>query len=150
MRANLLLANPGASPAQLDEALERVDLAPWAASEPDGLDTNVGDMGERLSGGQRQRLALARALLRDASVYVLDEATSQVDPGTEASVLAGIREATRGRTVVVIAHRVSTVADADQIVVMDSGRVVETGAYGELMARGGALAALVAREATVA
>ena len=150
VRANLLLANPGASPAQLDEALERVDLASWAASEPDGLDTNVGDMGERLSGGQRQRLALARALLRDASVYVLDEATSQVDPGTEASMLAGIREATRGRTVVVIAHRVSTVADADQIVVMDSGRVVETGAYGELMARGGALAALVAREATVA
>lgn len=150
VRANLLLANPGASSAQLDEVLERVDLASWVASEPDGLDTNVGDMGERLSGGQRQRLALARALLRDASVYVFDEATSQVDPDTEASVLAGIREATRGRTVVVIAHRVSTVVDADQIVVMDSGRVVETGAYSELMACGGALAALVARETNAA
>ena len=103
-------------------------------------------MGERLSGGQRQRLALARALLRDAPIYVFDEATSQVDPATEARVREGIARVAKGRTIVEIAHRISAVRDADQIIVMDAGRVVETGTYAELHARGGALAALEARE----
>lgn len=105
--------------------------------------------GQRLSGGQRQRLALARALLRDAPIYVFDEATSQVDPATEARVREGIARVTgEGRTIVEIAHRISAVRDADQIIVMDAGRVVETGTYGELHARGGALAALGRRETT--
>ena len=132
--------------ANLERALEAVDLTDWLATEKDGLDTVVGDMGERLSGGQRQRLALARALLRDAPIYVFDEATSQVDPATEARVREGIARVAEGRTIVEIAHRISAVRDADQIIVMDAGRVVETGTYAELHARGGALAALEARE----
>ena len=123
-----------------------MDLTDWLATEKDGLDTVVGDMGERLSGGQRQRLALARALLRYAPIYVFDEATSQVDPATEARVREGIARVATGRTIVEIAHRISAVRDADQIIVMDAGRVVETGTYVELHARGGALAALEARE----
>ena len=148
LRANLLLAAPDASEADLERALEAVDLTDWLATEKDGLDTAVGDMGERLSGGQRQRLALARALLRDAPIYVFDEATSQVDPATEARVRDGIARVATGRTIVEIAHRISAVRDADQIIVMDAGRVVETGTYAELHARGGALAALEARETT--
>lgn len=148
LRANLLLAAPDASEADLERALEAVDLTDWLATEKDGLDTVVGDMGERLSGGQRQRLALARALLRDAPIYVFDEATSQVDPATEARVREGIARVATGRTIVEIAHRISAVRDADQIIVMDAGRVVETGTYAELHARGGALAALEARETT--
>ncbi|MCI1663338.1 MAG: ABC transporter ATP-binding protein/permease [Actinomyces sp.] len=151
VRANLLLARPGATDEQLMRVCRQVGLARFLADEPDGLDTRVGEMGERLSGGQRQRLALGRALLRDAPVTILDEATSQLDRATEAEVLAGIRAATAGRTLIVIAHRISTVADADQIVVLDSGRVVETGTYAELVpadGRGpGALASLVRREA---
>ena len=148
LRANLLLAAPEATEADLERALEAVDLTDWLATEKDGLDTAVGDMGERLSGGQRQRLALARALLRDAPIYVFDEATSQVDPATEARVREGIARVAKGRTIVEIAHRISAVRDADQIIVMDAGRVVETGTYAELHARGGALAALEARETT--
>ena len=148
LRANLLLAAPDASEEDLERALEAVDLTDWLATEKDGLDTAVGDMGERLSGGQRQRLALARALLRDAPIYVFDEATSQVDPATEARVREGIARVARGRTIVEIAHRISAVRDADLIVVMDAGRVVETGTYAKLRERGGALAALEARETT--
>ena len=148
LRANLLLAAPQASEEDLERALEAVDLTDWLATEKDGLDTAVGDMGERLSGGQRQRLALARALLRDAPICVFDEATSQVDPATEARVREGIARVAKGRTIVEIAHRISAVRDADQIIVMDAGRVVETGTYAELHARGGALAALEARETT--
>ena len=148
LRANLLLAAPQASEEDLERALEAVDLTDWLATEKDGLDTAVGNMGERLSGGQRQRLALARALLRDAPIYVFDEATSQVDPATEARVREGIARVAKGRTIVEIAHRISAVRDADQIIVMDAGRVVETGTYAELHARGGALAALEARETT--
>ena len=146
LRANLLLAAPDATEKDLESALAAVDLTDWLATEKDGLDTVVGDMGERLSGGQRQRLALARALLRDAPIYVFDEATSQVDPATEARVREGIARVAKGRTIVEIAHRISAVRDADQIIVMDAGRVVETGTYAELHARGGALAALEARE----
>ena len=146
LRANLLLAAPAATEKDLESALAAVDLTDWLATEKDGLDTVVGDMGERLSGGQRQRLALARALLRDAPIYVFDEATSQVDPATEARVREGIARVAQGRTIVEIAHRISAVRDADQIIVMDAGRVVETGTYAELRARGGALTALEARE----
>ena len=146
LRANLLLAAPDATDEDLESALEAVDLTDWLATEKDGLDTVVGNMGERLSGGQRQRLALARALLRDAPIVVLDEATSQVDPATEARVREGIGRVADDSTIVEIAHRISAVRDADQIIVMDAGRVIETGTYAELHARGGALAALEARE----
>ncbi len=149
VRANLLLARPSATEEDLMRACGQVGLTEWLASEPDGLDTAVGERGERLSGGQQQRVALARALLREAPVTILDEATSQLDRDTEAVVLAGIRAATAGRTLIVIAHRIATVTDADQIAVMDGGRVVETGTFAELTAegrQGGALAALLRRE----
>lgn len=146
LRANLLLAAPDASGEDLDRVLAAVDLTDWIATEKDGLDTVVGDMGERLSGGQRQRVALARALARDAAIYVFDEATSQVDPDTEKRVREGIARLCAGRTIVEIAHRISAVRDADLIIVMDSGRVVQSGTYVELHAIPGAFAALEARE----
>lgn len=146
IRANLLLAAPDATREDLDDVIDAVGLRDWVNSEPEGMDTIVGEMGERLSGGQRQRLAIARALLRRAPITILDEATSQIDADTEQVVLQGIHQATAGRTLVVIAHRISTVEDADHIIVMDEGRVVEQGAYAELIAAGGALSALAQRE----
>lgn len=146
VKANLLLAAPHASDTELAHVLALVGLNQWLAEEPEGIHTVVGEMGERLSGGQRQRLAIARALLRQAPITILDEATSQIDAGTEKVVLDGIRQATQGRTLVVIAHRISTVENADHIIVMDEGRVVEEGTYADLMQRGGALATLARRE----
>ncbi len=105
--------------------MEAVDLSEWIASESEGIDTKVGEMGERISGGQRQRLALARALLRETPIMILDEATSQVDRETEARVLAGIRRRTSDKTLIVVAHRLDTIRDVDHIIVMDSGRIVE-------------------------
>ena len=146
IRANLLLARPDASDAELKDALEAVDLSQWIAAESEGIDTKVGEMGERISGGQRQRLALARALLRETPIMILDEATSQVDRETEARVLAGIRRRTSDKTLIVVAHRLDTIHDADQIIVMDSGRIVEVGTWDQLYESGGALRALADRE----
>lgn len=149
LRGNLLLACPDASEEEIERILQAVALKEWIDSEPQGLDTVVAEMGERLSGGQRQRLALARTLLRGAPITILDEATSQLDAATEERVLAGISAALEGETLIVIAHRLSTVKSADQIVVMDAGRVVEVGTWADLAASGGAFAALLAREKTV-
>ena len=146
IRANLLLARPDASDAELNDALEAVDLSEWIAAESEGIDTKVGEMGERISGGQRQRLALARALLRETPIIILDEATSQVDRETEARVLAGIRRRTSEKTLIVVAHRLDTIRDVDRIIVMDSGRIVESGTWDELYESGGALRALAERE----
>ena len=146
IRANLLLARPDASDAELNDALEAVGLSEWIASESEGIDTKVGEMGERISGGQRQRLALARALLRETPIMILDEATSQVDRETEARVLEGIRRRTSDKTLIVVAHRLDTIRDADQIIVMDSGRIVEVGTWNQLYESGGALRALADRE----
>lgn len=144
---NLRMARPDATAEEIAQACRRAALDEVVDSLPDGLATVVGEMGERLSGGQRQRLAVARALLSDSPVLVLDEATSHLDAAAEARVLAGVREAGAGRTVVVVAHRLSTVADADRIVVLDAGRVVEQGTHAELLAAGGAYASLLDREA---
>jgi ABC-type multidrug transport system fused ATPase/permease subunit len=124
----------------------RAALDEVVAGIPEGLERVVGEMAERLSGGQRQRLAIARAMLRDPSALVLDEATSQLDALSEQRVLAGVREASAGRTVLVIAHRLATITDADEIVVMDSGRIVERGIHAELLAADGAYARLLDRE----
>ena len=146
IRANVLLARPDASDAELNDALEAVDLSEWIASESEGINTQVGEMGERISGGQRQRLALARALLRETPIMILDEATSQVDRETEVRVLAGIRSRTSDKTLIVVAHRLDTIRDVDRIIVMDSGRIVESGTWDELYESGGALRALAERE----
>jgi ABC-type transport system involved in cytochrome bd biosynthesis fused ATPase/permease subunit len=146
IEGNLRLARPDADPALLAEAIRRAAFDTVVAEEPDGLAARVGEMGERLSGGQRQRLAVARTLIRQPSVIVLDEATSQLDRETEARVLAGVREAADGATVIVIAHRLATVADAAWIVVLDAGRVVEQGTWQDLVDRGGCFTRLLARE----
>ena len=121
------------------------------AGLPDGYDTVVGARGHRFSGGEQQRLAIARTLLRDPAVLVLDEATSALDNETERAVQAALDHAARGRTTITIAHRLSTIRNADQIAVLDHGRVVELGSHDELVARGGRYAALLgARELAAA
>jgi ATP-binding cassette subfamily C protein CydCD len=146
LRANILLARPEASAAAVAEAVSRAALADLVGALPAGLDTPVGECGVRLSGGQRQRVAIARALLKDAPVLILDEATSHLDAVNEEAVRTSLGQLARGRTTIVIAHRLSTVRDADRIVVLDQGRVVETGPHAALLARGGLYAQLVARQ----
>jgi ATP-binding cassette subfamily B protein len=137
VRANLLLARPEASEAELWEVLERSRLGELVASLPDGLDTVVGERGYRLSGGERQRLTIARLLLAHPRVVILDEATAHLDSTSEASVQAALGEALAGRTAIVIAHRLSTVRSADQILVVEDGRIVQRGTHTELLAAGG-------------
>ncbi|WP_433491345.1 ABC transporter ATP-binding protein [Nocardia grenadensis] len=142
IRANLLLAAPEADEEQLWDALERARLRDLIASLPDGLDTVVGERGYRLSGGERQRLTIARLLLKQPRVVVLDEATASLDSTSEAAVQAALTEALQGRTALVIAHRLSTVRAADQILVVESGHIVERGSHTELLAAGGRYAEL--------
>ncbi|MBV6761822.1 ABC transporter ATP-binding protein [Rhodococcus opacus] len=137
VRANLLLARPGATPAELAEVLDRARLTELVAALPDGLDTVVGERGYRLSGGERQRLTIARLLLAHPRVVILDEATAHLDSTSEAAVQEALGEALTGRTAVVIAHRLSTVRAADLILVVEAGRIVERGTHSELLAAGG-------------
>jgi ATP-binding cassette subfamily B protein len=137
IRANLLYAAPEATEAQLVAALEAAQVWSLVRALPEGLDTVVGDRGHRLSGGEKQRLALARLLLKGPGLVVLDEATAHLDSESEAAVQRALDTALRGRTALVIAHRLSTVRGADQILVVDGGRIVERGTHRELMSRGG-------------
>ncbi|WP_200873379.1 ABC transporter ATP-binding protein [Actinokineospora spheciospongiae] len=137
IRANLLLARPEAGEDELWDALRRSRLADLVASLPDSLDTVVGERGYRLSGGERQRLTIARLLLARQRVVILDEATAHLDSTSEAAVQEALAEALDGRTALVIAHRLSTIRAADQILVVEAGRVVERGTHEELLRRGG-------------
>ena len=143
---NVRIARPEATQEDVLTAIERASLLPLVRSLPDGLDTRVGERGLQLSGGQRQRVAIARAFLRDAPVLILDEATSHLDAVNEQVVQEALSSLARARTTVVIAHRLSTVRAADQIVVLDEGRVVEQGRHDDLLRLRGLYARLVSRQ----
>ncbi len=144
---NLRFAKPGATDEELHAAARAAQIHEHIAALPDGYDTVVGERGHRFSGGEKQRLAIARTILRDPPVLILDEATSALDTRTEAAVQEAIDALSANRTTITIAHRLSTVRDADQIVVLDSGHVAERGTHEELLERDGRYAALVRRDA---
>lgn len=140
---NLRLARPDATDADLWAALEAAQALDFVAALPDGLNTVIGERGSRLSGGEAQRLAIARALLKDTPVLILDEATSSLDAFTQSRVRAALEGLMRGRTVLTVAHRLETVRDADQIVVLERGRVAEIGTHRQLRSMSGAYARLL-------
>ncbi|MDG4819130.1 ABC transporter ATP-binding protein [Micromonospora sp. WMMD956] len=142
VRENLRYARPDATDAEIEDAARAAQIHDLIAALPDGYDTMVGSRGHRFSGGEKQRLAIARTLLRDPRVLILDEATSALDTETERAVQRAFDELARGRTTITIAHRLSTVRDADQIAVLDHGRIVESGTHTTLLDRAGRYAAL--------
>ncbi|MGI8593879.1 MAG: ABC transporter ATP-binding protein [Solirubrobacteraceae bacterium] len=146
VRENLRFAAPVASDAEVEAAARAARIHDLIASLPEGYDTMVGERGYRFSGGEKQRIAIARTILRNPPVLVLDEATSSLDTQTEHAVQEALDELAQGRTTIAIAHRLSTVREADQIVVLDAGQIVERGTHPELLARGGRYAELVARD----
>jgi len=147
---NLRYAKPDASDAELEQAAAAARIHHVIAALPEGYDTVVGERGYRFSGGEKQRIAIARTILRNPPILVLDEATSSLDTETERLVQEALDRLSEGRTTIAIAHRLSTVRDADQIVVLDHGRVVEVGRHEELLVRGGRYALLVSRDAELA
>jgi ATP-binding cassette subfamily B protein len=140
MESNLRYAKPDATTEEIEEACRAARIYDTIAALPDGLATIVGDRGYRMSGGEKQRLAIARLLLKDPAMMILDEATSHLDNENEALVQEALDEALKGRTAIVIAHRLSTIRDASRIVVINDGRIVEQGSHDDLMARDGAYA----------
>src|SRR3990170_3446407 len=146
VRENLRFAKPDATDEEIEEAARAAQIHELIATLPDGYDTVVGERGYRFSGGEKQRIAIARTILRNPPVLVLDEATSSLDTQTERLVQEALEQLSEGRTTIAIAHRLSTVRDADQIVVLDRGRVVEIGTHAELLAHGGRFAELAARD----
>lgn len=140
---NLRIAKEHASDDELMQALKGAELADFVQSSPDGLATKVGDQGMALSGGQAQRLAIARAILKDAPIVILDEPTSQIDVETEAALNRALQRLTESKTVMLIAHRLSTIEQADRIIVMDNGGIIESGTRSELLAEGGIYADMI-------
>ena len=143
---NILMARPDATEAEIRASIEQASLTEFVENLPDGLQTRVGERGVRLSGGQRQRVAIARAFLKDAPVLILDEATSHLDAVNEAAVHSSLQNLMQGRTTLIIAHRLSTVRNATQIVVMDAGKIVQIGDHDSLLQEGGLYSRLLAHQ----
>ena len=146
IRENLRIGRATATDEELEQACRLADAHEFIIRQPDGYDTIVGERGSTLSGGQRQRLAIARALLKDPPILILDEATSALDAATEARVSRAMQTLMKGRTTFIIAHRLSTVRDADIIMVFENGAVVERGSFNELLALNGRFAELVSTQ----
>ncbi|MEO1802014.1 MAG: ATP-binding cassette domain-containing protein, partial [Cyanobacteria bacterium J06629_2] len=142
VRENIAYGSPDATISQIKEAAQIAEAAKFISELPQGYDTIVGERGQKLSGGQKQRIAIARAILKDPPILVLDEATSAVDNETEAAIARSLEKITQNRTTIAIAHRLSTIRHSDCIYVMDYGQLVEQGTHEELLARGGIYAGL--------
>jgi ATP-binding cassette subfamily B protein len=134
---NIAYGRPGASREEVEAAARAAHIHAFIAAQPKGYDTVVGERGLKLSGGEKQRVAIARTLLKNPPILIFDEATSALDSANERAIQAELKSAAAGKTALVIAHRLSTVADAHQIVVLDAGRIVERGTHAELLALGG-------------
>lgn len=150
IRYNIGYGRPGAGDAEIQDAARLAHIHAHVLSMPDGYDTVVGERGLKLSGGEKQRVAIARTILKDPAIFLFDEATSALDTHTEREIQANLREVSRGRTTLIIAHRLSTVADADEILVLGDGRIVERGRHHALLAQGGVYAGLWARQQELA
>ncbi len=149
VRENLRFAQPDATNHEVERAARAAQIHDVIEALPDGYDTIVGERGYRFSGGEKQRIAIARTILRNPPILILDEATSALDTQTERAVQEALHELEEGRTTIAIAHRLSTVRDAHQIVVLDGGRLVECATHEELLALGGRYAALVSRDSEI-
>jgi ATP-binding cassette subfamily B protein len=147
IRYNIAYGRPGASEAEIERAARLAQIHDFIMSLPDKYQTRVGERGLKLSGGEKQRVAIARTILKDPRILILDEATSALDTATEQEIQAALRAVSSRRTTVAIAHRLSTVVDADEIVVLDDGRVIERGSHAALLARGGLYARMWAAQA---
>ncbi|VAV89935.1 Efflux ABC transporter, permease/ATP-binding protein mlr7818, partial [hydrothermal vent metagenome] len=147
LRFNVTYARPDASEEQIAKALADAHLTHFISRLPQGLDTKVGERGLKLSGGEKQRVGIARAILKNPAILVLDEATSSLDSDTEREVQLALNDAAKGRTSIAIAHRLSTIQDADLILVIDAGRLVEQGNHDQLLAQNGIYARMWKRQA---
>jgi ATP-binding cassette subfamily B protein len=144
---NIAYGRDGASEAEVEDAIRGASLDRLVAALPEGVESRVGERGLKLSGGEKQRVAIARTLVKNPPILILDEATSALDSQTEEAILATLGAVSSGRTTITIAHRLSTVVDADRIVVLDGGRVAEEGSHAELLRRGGLYSEMWARQA---
>ena len=147
IRYNIAYGRPDATQRDIEHAARLAQVHDFVESLPEGYDTRVGERGLKLSGGEKQRVAIARTILKDPRILILDEATSALDTGTEQDIQAALRAVARNRTTVVIAHRLSTVVDADEIIVLREGRVAERGRHATLLAREGLYARMWALQA---